>query len=87
MTTDTTKPWGELNPIRSTAPREPQTLYRGKKPLMLGINRRKRNAREADRKDRVTVLRTLGAGFPKNSTFHSELVKQRHSAYRPEMQS
>ncbi len=86
MTTDTTKPWGELNPIRSTKPRAPQILYRGKKPLMLGINRRKRNAREADIKDRATILRTLGAGFPKKCNFHSELVKQRHAAYRPETQ-
>jgi hypothetical protein len=65
----------------------PQVLYSGRKPLMLGINRRKRNAREADAKDRATILRTLGAGFPKKSNFHSELVKQRHAVYHPELQS
>lgn len=64
----------------------PQVLYSGKKPLMLGINRRKRNARQADTKDRETILRTLGAGFPKKSNFHSELVKQRHAVYRPELE-
>ena len=63
-----------------------QILYSGKKPLTLGINRRKRNAREADRKDRLTILRTLGNGFPKKALFHSALVKERHAAYRPELQ-
>lgn len=58
-------------------------LYRGKTPLALGINRAKRNSRAADAKDRATVLGVIGAGAPKQSTFHKQLVRERHAQYQP----
>ena len=53
----------------------------GGKPLNIGINQAKRVARHADRRDQLTVLKTLGAGFPRQHSHHQQLVASRHRYY------
>jgi hypothetical protein len=54
----------------------------GGKPLRLGMNQAKRNARAADRREQLIVLRMLGPGLPRQHSHHQQLVKQRHAYYR-----
>jgi len=57
-------------------------VYSGKKPLNLGINKAKRVAHRADKKDREAVLKVLGSGLPHPHVQHQELVRMRHRYYR-----
>jgi len=52
------------------------------KPLNIGMNRAKRVARAADKRDQARVLEELGPGLPRQHHFHQELVRQRHAYYR-----
>jgi hypothetical protein len=54
---------------------------KGSKPLNFGMNRAKRVARLADRRDQLAVLRELGPGLPRQHSHHQELVRQRHRYY------
>jgi hypothetical protein len=49
--------------------------------MNIGINRAKRIARAADRRDQLAVLKTLGPGLPRQHVHHQILVKQRHRYY------
>jgi hypothetical protein len=53
----------------------------GGKPLNIGMNQAKRVARHADRRDQVTVLKTLGTGLPRQHSHHQQLVASRHRYY------
>jgi len=68
---------------------EPQSAQRfiyvsnkGSKPLNVGMNKAKRIARYADKRDRILVLQHLGS-MPKlkQDTRHQQLVKSRHRFY------
>jgi hypothetical protein len=54
---------------------------KGGKPLNVGMNRAKRVARYADKRDQAAVLKTLGAGLPRQHSHHQELVRRRHRYY------
>ena len=45
------------------------------------MNQAKRVARHADRRDQLTVLKTLGAGLPRQHSHHQYLVASRHHYY------
>jgi hypothetical protein len=53
----------------------------GGKPLNIGVNQAKRVARYADRRDQLQVLKTLGAGLPRQHGHHQQLVRSRHRYY------
>lgn len=53
----------------------------GGKPMNIGMNQAKRVARHADRRDQVTVLKTLGPGLPRQHSHHQQLVASRHRYY------
>lgn len=53
----------------------------GGKPLNIGINRAKRIARSADKRDQLSVLKTLGPGYPRQRYHHQQLVLTRHTYY------
>lgn len=53
----------------------------GGKPLNIGINRAKRVAASADKRDRAIILQQLGTGLPKRDAHHSTLVRSRHRYY------
>jgi hypothetical protein len=54
----------------------------GGSPLNIGVNQAKHVARRADRRDQMTVLKTLGTGLPRQHSHHQQLVLSRHSYYR-----
>jgi hypothetical protein len=54
---------------------------KGGKPLNIGINKAKRVARHADRRDQLAVLATLGTGLPRQHARHQQLVHSRHRYY------
>ncbi len=54
---------------------------KGGKPFNIGMNKAKRVARRADKRDQVTVLATLGAGLPHQHSHHQTLVRSRHRYY------
>jgi hypothetical protein len=49
--------------------------------INIGMNKAKRIARSADKRDRLLVLKGLGNGMPKQALHHQELVKRRHRYY------
>jgi hypothetical protein len=53
---------------------------KGAKPMNIGMNRAKRVARSADKRDRVIVLAHLGS-MPKQYRNHQQLVRSRHRYY------
>jgi hypothetical protein len=53
-----------------------------RKPLNIGMNRAKRVARAADRRDTRAVQKEFGPGFPRQIAHHQELVMRRHRYYR-----
>ena len=57
-------------------------LSSGREPMDLGINRAKRVARAADRRDQLAVLREIGPGHPRQHSHHQRLVRERHAYYR-----
>jgi hypothetical protein len=54
---------------------------KGGKPLNIGINRAKRVARSADRRDQAAVVGSFGGGLPRQHIHHQELVRARHRYY------
>jgi hypothetical protein len=54
---------------------------KGGKPLNIGINKAKRIARDADRRDQLIVLAKLGPGLPREHSHHQQLVRSRHRYY------
>lgn len=50
-------------------------------PYNVGMNRAKRIARAADRRDTLAVRANLGPGFPRQHEHHKELVAIRHRYY------
>src|SRR5580658_8204818 len=54
---------------------------KGGKPLNIGMNRAKRVARSADKRDQLAVLKELGPNLPRQHSHHQQLVKQRHQYY------
>jgi hypothetical protein len=54
---------------------------KGGKPYSVGMNRAKRVARYADRRDQLAVLAELGPGLPRQHGRHQELVQFRHRYY------
>jgi hypothetical protein len=54
---------------------------KGGKPMNIGVNQAKRIARHADRRDQVTVLKTLGTGLPRQHEHHQQLAASRHRYY------
>jgi len=68
--------------------REPKSAERviyaskkGGKPLNIGVNHAKRRAKRLDKRDQLTVLKTLGAGLPRQHSHHQQLVASRHRYY------
>ena len=59
---------------------------KGGKPLNIGINRAKRVARAADKRDQTQVLATLGTGLPREHSHHQQLVRSRHRYYHEQHQ-
>jgi hypothetical protein len=55
---------------------------KGGKPFNVGMNRAKRVAKAADKRDQTQVQATLGFGLPRQHTHHQELVRRRHRYYR-----
>jgi hypothetical protein len=55
--------------------------HKGSKPMVIGMNKAKRIAHHADKRDQATVLKTLGTGLPRQHGHHQELVRSRHSYY------
>jgi hypothetical protein len=55
--------------------------HKGGKPLNIGVNQAKRQARRLDKQDQLAVLKTLGPGLPRQLGFHKELVLSRHRYY------
>lgn len=53
----------------------------GGKPMNIGMNKAKRVARRADERDQLQVLKTLGAGLPRQRSHHQQLVASRHHYY------
>jgi hypothetical protein len=53
----------------------------GGKPLAIGMNQAKRVAHSADRRDQLSVLKTLGTGLPRQHSHHQQLVRSRHRYY------
>lgn len=53
----------------------------GGKPLNIGINKAKRIAHDADRRDQLIVLAKLGPGLPREHSHHQQLVRSRHRYY------
>jgi hypothetical protein len=54
---------------------------KGGKPLNIGVNKAKRIACRADKRDQVTVLSTLGTALPRQHSHHQQLVRSRHRYY------
>jgi hypothetical protein len=54
---------------------------KGGKPMNVGMNRAKRIARSADKRDQLNVLATLGTGLPRQHSHHQQLVRSRHRYY------
>ena len=54
---------------------------KGGKPLCVGMNKAKRVARSADRRDQLAVLKNIGTGLPRQHSHHQQLVRQRHAYY------
>lgn len=54
---------------------------KGGKPLSIGMNQAKRVARSADKRDQLTILKTLGVGLPRQRSHHQRLVASRHRYY------
>ena len=57
------------------------TSTAGGKPLNIGMNQAKRVARRADERDQLSVLKTLGPGYPRQHEHHQRLVLSRHRYY------
>ena len=51
---------------------------KGGQSLNIGVNRAKRVARSADKRDQLQVLKTLGTGLPRQHSHHQQLVRSRH---------
>ena len=49
--------------------------------LNIGMNKAKRVARAADRRDQQLVLAQLGGGLPRQHGHHQALVRERHRYY------
>jgi len=54
---------------------------KGGKPMNIGMNQAKRVARSADKRDQLSVLKTLGPGLPRQHEHHQQLVLSRHRYY------
>lgn len=68
-------------PVPQSAERYVYIANAGSKPLIIGMNRAKRIARRADRRDQLTLLAALGTGLPRVHTHHQQLVRSRHRYY------
>jgi hypothetical protein len=55
---------------------------KGGRPMNIGMNKAKRIARSADKRDQQIVLKTLGPGLPREHGHHQQLVRSRHRYYR-----
>jgi hypothetical protein len=53
----------------------------GGKPLNIGVNKAKRQARRLDAQDQAAVLKQLGPGLPRQRSHHQQLVASRHRYY------
>jgi hypothetical protein len=62
------------------------TSGKGSKPMNIGMNKAKRQARRLDKQDQAAVLKNLGPGFPRQHGFHQELVRSRHRYYHEQHQ-
>jgi hypothetical protein len=56
---------------------------KGGKPLDIGVNKAKRIARSADKRDQLAILTVLGPGLPRQHSHHQALVLARHSYRMP----
>ena len=54
---------------------------KGGKPMNIGMNKAKRIARSADKRDQAIVLAKLGPGLPRQHENHQDLVRSRHRYY------
>ncbi len=53
----------------------------GGKPMNIGMNRAKRVAHAANKRDQTQVQKTLGFGLPRQHEHHQQLVTSRHHYY------
>jgi hypothetical protein len=54
---------------------------KGGEPMNIGMNKAKRIAHRADKRDNALVLSQIGPGLPRQHVHHQDLVRQRHAYY------